>query len=91
MNEKDQKRLISRRIAAEYLRKLFAEWTAQLTAGTAEIWSKVEHRFALKTEAEGAIPQEPTLPHPTMQQSMQRQPMQQQQAKQSPTKKTALD
>lgn len=68
-----------RRAASERLRKLFAELTAQLAAGTAEIWSKVEERLG-----PGATPEATGAPPPYSTQPMQQQPVQQQQAKSEP-------
>ena len=82
MTVKDPNGFVLRRKVAGHLRKFYAEWTAQLAAGTAEIWNLVEYRLAIKSEAEATTPHAGDLPRA----SMQRQPMQQQQTKASPNK-----
>jgi len=77
MTVKDPNGFALRRRVARHLRKFYAEWTAQLAAGTSEIWNLVEYRLAIKNEAEGAAPHAGTLPRtPTQQQPMQQQQMQ---------------
>ena len=71
-----------RKVVTERLRRFFADLTAQLEAGTAEIWSRVERRLARKSreiESEGEVPPSPGFPTP-----MQQQPVQQQQTKSEP-------
>jgi hypothetical protein len=82
MTIKDPNGFALRRRVARHLRKFYAEWTAQLAAGTSEIWNLVEYRLAIKKEAEGAAPQSGNLPRA----STQQQPMQQQQTQASPKK-----
>jgi hypothetical protein len=82
MTVKDPNGFALRRRVARHLQKFYAEWTAQLAAGTSEIWNLVEYRLAIKNEAEGAAPNAADLPRA----STQRQPMQQQQTKASPKK-----
>jgi hypothetical protein len=65
---------------ADRLRRFFAEWTAQLAAGTAEIWARVERRLAHKppeVAPDGDAAPPPGIRHTPMQQ----QPVQQQQQK----------
>jgi hypothetical protein len=81
MTIKDPNGFALRRRVARHLRKFYAEWTAQLAAGTSEIWNLVEYRLAIKNEAEGAAPHAGDLPRASTQQ-----PMQQQQTKASPKK-----
>ena len=82
MTVKDPNGFVLRRKVAGHLRRFYAEWTAQLAAGTSEIWKLVEYRLAIKNEAEGTAPHAGDIPPP----STQRQPMQQQQTKASPKK-----
>jgi hypothetical protein len=77
---------VLRRRVARHVRKFYAEWTAQLAAGTSAIWNQVEYRLAARNEVEGAAPDAGDLPQAAMNQPMQRQPMQQQQTKASPEK-----
>ena len=71
MTDRKQTRAAARRAVAERLRRFVAGLTAQLTAGTAEFWAKVEARLA-QTSAVRAPPSGET----------QQQPVQQQQQKQ---------
>ena len=68
-----------RRAVSERLRRFFADLTAQLAAGTAEIWHKVEQRSAQPT-----TPEATSAPPHYLTQPMQQQPEQQQQAKAEP-------
>lgn len=70
MKPKDPKDSAARRAVSKRLRRFFAELTAQLGAGSAEIWAKVERRLAPKRNETGAADA-----------PMQSQPEQQQQAK----------
>jgi hypothetical protein len=81
MNIKDPNGFALRQSVARQTRKFYAEWTAQLAAGTSDIWRLVEYRLAVKKEAEG-VPYVGNLPRA----STQQQPMQQQQTKASPKK-----
>jgi hypothetical protein len=57
MNTSDRKGPAARKAVTERLRRFFAERTAQLAAGTAEIWSRVERQIAKKSpESEDAAP-----------------------------------
>jgi hypothetical protein len=82
MSVKNPNGFALRQTVARRLRKFYAEWTAQLAAGTSELWRLVEYRLAVKNEAESAVPRAGDLPPA----SMQQQPMQQQQMKASPKK-----
>jgi hypothetical protein len=81
MTVKDPNGFALRRKVARHLRKFYAEWTAQLAAGTAEIWNLVEYRLAIKNEAERTAPHVGDIPQASTQQ-----PMQQQQTKASAKK-----
>ena len=52
MTDRDEQRAAARRAVSERLRRFIAELAAQLAAGTADIWHKVEARLAQK-QAEG--------------------------------------
>jgi hypothetical protein len=69
MTVKDPNGFALRRRVARHLRKFYAEWTAQLAAGTSEIWNLVEYRLAIKNEAEGTAPHAGTLPRTSAQAS----------------------
>src|SRR3954466_15900174 len=83
MNTRDPNGFALRRKVARHLRKFYAEWTAQLAAGTSEIWNLVEHRLANRNDPEGLAPRTGDHPRTT---APQQQPMQQQQTKASPEK-----
>jgi hypothetical protein len=50
MTHKDPRDAAMRRAVTERLRRFFAELTAQLAAGRAEIWAKVERRLTQKAQ-----------------------------------------
>ena len=72
-----------RRIVAQRLDGFFSAWLAQLGAGTAALWERVEHRLAQAPPAGSALAEDaPDFMHvPMQQQAPQQQPMQQQQQK----------
>ena len=60
MNTSGRKGPAARKAVTERLRRFFAERTAQLAAGTAEIWSRVERQIAKKSpQSEDAAPSPP--------------------------------
>lgn len=79
MNEKQQ--AAARRAVSELLRTFFAHLNAQLSAGTATIWAKVEARLPHK--ASDIKPGFEAAPG-ALQAPMQQQPVQQQQSKTTP-------
>jgi hypothetical protein len=75
-------RRVARKQVAALLQRFFAQLTASLSSGTAELWYKVEARLAQKPPASGPAPDpEPHVPPGALRMRMQPQPMQQQQAK----------
>jgi hypothetical protein len=44
--DRDDNGVALRRAVAERLRKFFTDWTAQLAAGTAQIWDGVQRRVS---------------------------------------------
>jgi len=73
-----------RRAVSERLRRFFAALTAQLAAGTAEIWAKVERQM-MSHPRESALDDVTTLPPPVRLPIQQQQPVQQQQQKAKPS------
>ena len=76
MEPNKQSDAASRRAVTERLRRFFAELTAQLSAGTTEIWSRVERPLAHhlpKREPGDDAPYPSTRPRRSMQQPMQQQ------------------
>ena len=77
--DRDDNGVALRRAAADRLRTFFADWTAQLAAGTAQIWDGVQRRLSEK---------EPEAPPPARHMPMQQpQQAQQQQSKIDPKDK----
>ena len=72
-----------RRAVTERLQRFFADLTARLAAGTAEIWGRVERRLGQPSASEP----DGTTPPPGSVRPMQQQPMQQQQTKAEPEDK----
>jgi len=77
--DRDDNGVALRRAVAERLRKFFADWTAQLAAGSTQIWDGVQGRLSEKR------PEAP--PEPVQNLPMQQQPAQQQQSKIEPDNK----
>ena len=79
----DDKRAARRKVM-ELVKRVFADLTSQLAAGTADLWHKVEQRLSQKPNPSEAdfrmLPGAPHAPTP--------QPVQQQQSKSEPDEKT---
>ena len=73
--DKDDNGVALRRAVADRLRAFFAGWTAQLAAGTAQIWDGVQRRLS---------EQEPEAPPPVRQMPVRQQPAQQPRSKIEP-------
>lgn len=88
----DLGRAAQRRAVTERLRRFFAALTAQLAAGTAEIWSRVERQTTSRvvepvrdeSTRDESLRDDVTAPPPPMRSPMQQQPLQQQQQKITP-------
>lgn len=78
MADKDDQRAAARRAVTERLRRFIAELAAQLAAGTAEIWAKVEARLAQKPAGGEPLRQPPSA-------ESRQQPLQQHRQKQGET------
>lgn len=74
--DRDDNGVALRRAVAERLQKFFADWTAQLAAGTAQIWDGVQRR--LSERPPDAPPPTVQMPPPIQHAPMQQQPTQQQ-------------
>jgi hypothetical protein len=61
MKPRNQDGIASRRAVAERLRRFFSDLTAQLAAGTAHLWERVEHRLPTSAE-QNERPSEPAQP-----------------------------
>jgi hypothetical protein len=80
MTVKDAKGVALRKAVARRTQRFFAEWFAQLSSGTAEIWNRIESQLA-STSHRSSPGSAPTPPPVTHRMPMQQQPVQQQQTK----------